>query len=668
MHDQLDPRFTSDRSAQHRKPTLCKGLYTGVVLGALPRNNLVQVKYDGLDFVQTCVWGCSIFSGLLGFKTSYIPPSGTKVIVFHTEQVPSFIVSAIPSIMVDPGQQDRHMTGPDSPSYHDDQAFASAGGKSTPMYAGHKPPVDLAEGEIQLDNLLGVGLSLLRGMASLQAGDRARIECHLMDDMVRVISDTFKHYTAFGDYVISNDGGKLNVAWHGTSYEHEAMGRIQARDPLVPTTDQDTVDMETDLDGTDDDGRWRFDQYIGWLGNFVHMFFTDPVNALGQLAESQIRPGKARLHVNGDGSILVQSIADIVLEKVVAIPVPIPIRREDDVNGNTSGQALQHQEYLKTWKPSNNANLFEMAFQLREYARWLNNSYSMSRFYQMDRDWRVPSEAEVPLPDVSGAEVDKRGQNSGIINWRVGYSTIRIYRDGSIQTVDAYGNSITTTKVGVQIASAGDLLLQAAGSVNIVAGRDVNILAQQNVGITAALQFVRIKASLGIQALTTLGNMVFETLGSFAVKFKCLVNFNNLASVDMLGNIDSMGEIVASLVASESSLPGDSIITHSGHLFIGSPVVEEIDDEFSFQDEYGAGDLYETITQQMLKSGDVISSGTWIFSANAVPGKGSPWPGPSPMQKSTAAGSSLNKPSGQLIFTSAPAPLSSSSTTMRTHS
>ena len=63
----------------------------------------------------------------------------------------------------------------------------------------HQPPVDLLPGELDLTNLHGVGVTLLRHLASLQAGDLARVECHLLDDLVRIVAQNFRHHSAIGD-------------------------------------------------------------------------------------------------------------------------------------------------------------------------------------------------------------------------------------------------------------------------------------------------------------------------------------------------------------------------------------------------------------------------------------------------------------------------------------
>lgn len=646
----LKTPFSRDRGGDAQVPALKPGIYHGVVIGNMLPNNLIQVRVQGLDRNINCVWAAGIISGLLGFKTSYIPPAKTKVLVYYTDQEISYVVGSIPSPLVDPASQKRALTDPDVDDYQQSEVYTSRKHGGVQMQASHKPPLDLAEGEIAIDNLMGVGIALLRNLAALSAGDMARVETHLLDDMVRIVSGTFKHHSAFGDHKIYNDGGRLNIEFNGTLYDFEAYGALNNQQPRVKMTSPDKPDLGQDsqIDGFNDDGRWRFSQYVGWLGDFIQMWVSDPVQALGRLASDQLRAGKFRFHTNSDGSCLVQSVSEICLEKVVRIPVPIRIRREDDPEGNRSDSDVAPGPYIKQWTPS--GNLFEMAFQLREYSRWLSNAWSLSRFRQMSLDFKVPTEAETPAPDPNSDQQDKRAANGETTSWRSVYACVRILRDGSIMMVDGYGNSILTTAVGVQISSTKDLHLEAAGSVNIVAGRDINLLAQKNIGLTAVKEAVRIKAETTLQMLAKAGKIImdFVTPGWLVLK-NGSVNVNGTVTLDGLGGkVDATGALTAmQLSAAITNGPfGQTEHTHMFHIFNGSPAATPLspDDQFQFQADYGAGELYQTFTQRALETDEQTSVSSWSFSSNTVAGKGAPWPGTNPQHKKATGGADLNKP------------------------
>jgi len=142
--------------------------------------------------------------------------------------------------------------------------------------------------------------------------------------------------------------------------------------------------------------------------------------------------------------VLIQSVSEIALEKVVRIPVPIQTTLPEIPKGLPGLQAAS--SALKDWVPSDAANIFEVVFQLREYARWLANQYSLARFHQLPARYQVPSEAQLPVPDHYSAELDRQAANEDTpINYRSAYASMRIFRDGSIQHIDAYGNAYTST-------------------------------------------------------------------------------------------------------------------------------------------------------------------------------------------------------------------------------
>lgn len=651
-------------------------IYQGVVSSTLPGNDTFAVRLDSLSIDITCVCAANILSGLFGFKTSYVPPQKTKVLVLYSAKNLSWVIGSLPTVAIDPNQHNRKVTGPDATSYTASQVFTSRNSKSATVAVSHKPPVDLVEGEIHIENMLGTALTLLRGMASISAGDLARVECHLLDDMVRILSDTFQHFTAFGNQRISNDGGKLNVVWHGTSNDFEAWGLPRVGDAKLPINPDKTVGMDN-VDGVLDDGRWRFSQYIGWLGDFINLFITDPVTSLGKIAEGQFRGGKARMHVNNDGSIIVQSVADIVLEKVVRIPVPNPIRLENDPAGNRSDDTLKHTDYLKTWTPSDSNNLFEMVFQLRDYARWLNNTHSLGRFYQMDRDFQVPTEAQTPVPDLNSGELDKKSVNGGISNWRIAYSTIRIYRDGSYQQVDAYGNATTTTSTGYFVSTPRDLYLQAGGSINLVAGRDINLVAQKNIGLSAITQAVRIKGETSVMILANAGHLIMEVIGNFVTKIISTINVANTVEINKTGRIVSTGNILAGgSIGAAGDVVGNRITAaltevlddHGGHIFTGAApivVVPAVNTNFMFQTDYSPGVLYQTLSQQAMRNNEQPSAGSWGFSGNVVAGKGAPWPGTVAQEKVYSGGENLNTPSSTKEFTATPQAMTTAPITIK---
>lgn len=656
--------FSQPNRSSQAFPGITTGIYSGVVVGNMLPNNLIHVKLDG-GRIMDCVWAAGIISGLLGIKLNYIPPIETRVLVFVPKtQGLCYIIGSYPDNRASLSGSQQSVTDPNASSYANSEVFKTRGGGAARM--SQVPPIDLTEGDLDMTNLMGVGVSLLRHLSTLQAGDLARVECHLLDDMVRIISGTYVHHSAFGDMRITNDGGKLNVEWNGTSLNYEAWGAEHPADPKVKVTnkteDHVSLDSNSQIDGFNDDGRWRFTSWLGWLGNFIHLFVTDPPENLGKLAAGQVRSGKFHMHVNNDGSFLLQSVSDIVLEKVVRIPVPIRKKREDDPEGNRSDGSIKEGKGLTLWQPSDGLNVFEMAFQLREYARWLNNTYSLARFRQLDQDFKVPSEADTPAPDPLAAEEDKKiiDKAAEIIptvpttfGYRMAYSCIRIFRDGSIVLWDGYGNSVSMSDNGIQISSTSDLQLEAAGSINMIAGKEINMVARQSVNLTSVLDTVRIAALTSIQTLVKAGHFVMDFLVPGRLKVRNgTLNVNDCFGVGLSGNVDALGNITGLFLSASVTEGPHGYISHMGHVFQGVPNVIPSIDEFRYPVLEVPKKLYQSLAQSTLvrleqigfdvQSVDNITV-PWPLLSNIVPGKGSPWPGESATMM-VAGGVSLNSP------------------------
>lgn len=637
--------------------------YEGRVGLPLPHQNLVEVQLQGFDRVEPCIWIAGYFSGLLGLSSSFVPPEGTRVLVHYTGRDYSYIVGAWPSTRTT--VEDRSMIGGDAVAAQTLFQAAQARASDLRSPKEHQPPVDLLPGELDLTNAHGVGITLLRHLASLQAGDLARVECHLLDDLVRIVSQNYKHHSAIGDHTITNDHGRLNAIWHAAARDHETWGQMKGADQRVEVKGE--TEVAKPAAGADAEGRWRYSQFLGWLGDFVHIFVTDPVAQLGQLAESAVRAGRFRAHVNSDGSLLVQSVADIVLEKVVAIPVPIQLRREDD----PEGEQVPNQDELvpspvdNNWKPATGQPLFEMAFQLREYSRWLNNQLAFARFRQMPRDWKVPTEEETANAKVADAKLSTK--------WVQAYACIRIYRDGSVQSLDAYGNAVTMTAVGVQVSSTRDILLQAAGSVNIVAGRDVNIRSQRNLTANSDTGDVSLKGQ-GLQLMASSDNLLLSTVEGRCAYVDTDLRLGSNFEVTKFGNLKCQGlasfqsvSVTGSLRAgylSHSTVLIGGYAPHMNHVGIGGglpffllPVSGRTTFSFPDASQYGppgsTGKFYEPISESMLKRNEISSDGIWDLGDPYGDGQGQPWPGQM-VYCFTDGGTSLKTPSTEVKFAAQP--------------
>ena len=527
----------SDGSMQKALGSGAGGLYSGTIVSYLKGNEYFKVVFtdEGAEtFEVQCIWAAGYFSSILGFNMNYVPEIGTEVTVFYPGGGVGYIIGSTPetTYINREGMARRIGTGgkleQTNSSYGKQGIFEHlrqkwAGGNTSDFdplnsFSGTTPPSDLVEGEFDMSNAMGVGLQLIKHFAILKGGDFAKVEACVIDDMVRIVSHTFRHFSSFGDYKIYNDSGRLNVVWDGTTNDWESYGKESPNEPRVETNGKDIVDIESDK--FQNLAKWRFSSYIGFLGDFINLFVTDKLEAVPP-EEHLERSGKGRFHVNEDGSVVVQSVSDIVLERVCRIPVPLQLLPEHDADGDgeqTNGELPfpSDQEPIKAWDWNASGGVdksFWCVYQLRDYGRWFSNYYTKARFHQLKLDWRVPPESEVKEPKRKDSdEVDKRQANAGIPETYYDvYSAIRLYRDGSVSVTDGYENSITLSESGISVSSATNLQLEAAGSVNIVAGRDFNVIAKNSVDLSALSGGMSLRSETFLQQFCKLGGILLET-------------------------------------------------------------------------------------------------------------------------------------------------------------
>jgi hypothetical protein len=236
-------------------------------------------------------------------------------------------------------------------------------------------------------------------------------------------------------------------------------------------------------------GRWRFSQYVGWLGDFLHIFVTDPPTVLGEIAGANYRSGKARIHAGSDGTILMQSVAEIVLERVIRIPVPIPAENMDDPEKWTKEQiATLDASFLKNkWNKGSDLpkDICQTIYQMREYSRYLSQYATLARFLQLQEKgmFTVPSESNTPEPDWTNKEKDRQGAVTPL--FYDAYACIRIMRDGSILVLSGDGCSIVMSRGNVRASAVRTLTLEAGADMEFVAGRNMFFRAKNDMQFAA---------------------------------------------------------------------------------------------------------------------------------------------------------------------------------------
>lgn len=474
-----------------------------IVLGKITaidiENGLCTVQtYDPAEEVVNCVWLTQSFTApLLGYRIKSLPSIDTNVVLLTG--TPSYIISVF-----------------DTPDFDEsfglvrtkDGTFLREKHFGDNMYPGYEGSASLLEGEFEIENAFNVGMSFLTNIISLNAGERAKIEAHLLKDMVRIIAEEYRNITPIGE-IMSYDDGRPNMEINLGSYVHELLNKRNIDDDKAPisghTINFPVLDKEDEQDGYHTSFGHRFKTYLGYVGNFLSMFVSDPVTNLNGIAS-----GKAHVHIGNSGDILLRTVSEIALERVVRIAVPA---KRDKKLSNLPD--YENREFLQKWNYGfgSENTIHQCAYSLRSYARYLSNYASMMRFHQASKSqegnapYYIPSEESIPLPDMNNKEQDLIDSNGSMPAFIEGYSTIRIFRDGSILSMDSTGGAVYHGRGFVEISAVKDIKLDAARDISLIAGRNMFFKAKKNIEMSSTEGGFVLKAYSLLNMLCTFGKV-----------------------------------------------------------------------------------------------------------------------------------------------------------------
>jgi len=436
--------------------------------------------------VEGAALAAPIFGGLMGLNVKCHVPPGTVVKFAYGS--PSVIYATIPAANADAkNAKSRSLVwGPDA-----DEAIGLSD-----LFSDAAE--DLLEGETEITNLFGVAMEFLTTMIRMHAGDRASVECHLINDMVRLISSQYRHVSGLGEELIFDHGRPTRErTW--SSYRHEVLGVLKTRDPLAALKG-DEVDRDKVAEArVTAMGRSRFLELLGYAGDFIHQFVQDPPATMIRMMEesspgaddgAKSGAGKSWIHQNSDGSIIMQSVADIRFERVCRIPVPVRFGNHEDpeITKNREYEKLDEagRRLLKlpSFTEADRGSVFQLAYHIRSYSRWLSRVHSFARVLQLSSEYKVPTEAGSPVPSWTNGEKDKSDENAGTVYYET-YSCMTMTRDGSIVMHDGYGGSVVMSNGNIQISASRHLDLECAGDMRLVAGGSIFMKALRNIEISA---------------------------------------------------------------------------------------------------------------------------------------------------------------------------------------
>jgi len=402
---------------------------------------------------------------------------------------------------------------------------------NTPSLYDNRRPGDVVDGEYVMSNEFGVLLGLYQEMANLKASELAQIQCFLLDDLVRIISHNYQHYTVLGEYNIYHDGRRIMAEFGATHKPSESYGVAavagEGEDKKIFEEGQEhKVDDSKDFyefpDKVDERVKAveRFKVFLGSVGDFVHMFLVrpDPTELRVNDPETEITNpdlGLADVHLGTDGGIHVRSVKEIFIEKTNWIRVPLRKAAPDDPGGDDA-RKLDY-KFKEGFEFNNNAlrykdNPLLYGLQIRDYVAYVNEKLNYQNFKSHEKDFYVNDKLddETNLKNVGTVDAETPLNQS---QYSLRTAGIYLMPNGGITIRDAWNSAIIMEGGNVYIQPAKDLIAQPLRNNIVKAGGHINMACKKSIDFSSSEEGVRMKSSKSQYFYSDTGGLIFEAKG-----------------------------------------------------------------------------------------------------------------------------------------------------------
>jgi hypothetical protein len=497
-------------------------LFKGVVITSNAGSRAITVVRETSGDVRTADGGklvqgtmlSSVLAQFLGFKDCTLPQPGTRVLCLAESNNNCYILGCLPQPTLGKAELSaRALLG--AGDAMEDQANRKGHVSKLPAIHESRRPVDVVDGEYVVANELGVLIGLYQEMANLKASELAQIQCFLLDDLVRVISHNFQHYTALGEYNIYHDGKRLMAEFGATHKPAEAYGA-----PAV-TTDAGAFKTFKKSGGHKIDDSSDFYE-ISKDERFIHLFVVKPhdekfrsLDPGQQLSSSDFDTGLCDLHVGTDGGFHLRSVKEVFIEKTNWIRVPLRKSAPDDPNGDdASSLDYENKEKFEfvddyTYK----SNPFTYALQIRDYVAYVNEKLGYQNFKTHKKDFGVSDDVDAEQNISKSSKIDKETELF-LKSYKLRTAGIYLMPNGGITIRDAWNSAIVMEGGNVYIQPAKDFVAQPLRNSITKAGGSINLNCKKHIDVSSTEEGLRIKTEKSQYLYSDNGGFVIETNGS----------------------------------------------------------------------------------------------------------------------------------------------------------
>lgn len=429
--------------------------------------------------ISNCRFMAEVAAAYIGVQTVTLPPPGTRVLVLYWPTM-SYAMGASPALAEsgDDACWNPPVTGDtDFDVLEKGDAMAVKSNlDQRDVAGGYQLPVDMVPGEWSKDTGIGPAFRLLLNFAQMTAGDLAKVEVHLINDMVRIIDNEFRHHHVAGDDLIWSDGWHANKEEHITSYCFEAEGKQDESETLADSEGEGVYKGPTE-DGDPNmfsaTGRWRLSTYKGFLGDMIHTWVTRPTDVVSNTMEESFRGCNFRQWIGQDGTYFVQAGMAVQIEVNPHQIVPAILKAYHDPEFNPKDQQLKlDSSMLKIWgKGPKWEDMKVSCWQMRTYLKYIPLWHSLERFRQMEKNdyCKIPTESEAPEYCPNADEEDKMETNfdADMTMDPSGYACLSMDLAGNVSLISNDDTSVILSNGSVQVAAPGNVEIKAGGTLSL---------------------------------------------------------------------------------------------------------------------------------------------------------------------------------------------------------
>jgi len=375
------------------------------------------------------------------------------------------------------------------------------------LIANSQRPGDSLPGDWGKANVHGVMVAILGLLATMKASDRAKIEFHVLDDLVRLTSGQYQHFSALGETHIYNDGGLVSFEFAGSPHDLEAHGLDElVEDGIFEASDRDKKYLVTDfkMRTPGQTVKRRVQAFFGALGDVFQLFLGKPAPGVETYERQELIQGLFHLHLDGSGRLGISAANGISLRRADRIPVPKKIREPWDPTGDKPEDEDFEIEPKKPFEYSA-AYPFARNLQLHDSEEWLLK-HSYRPFDRLPKDWHTPQHGEVAAPADEYDPLNKAHENFSKYDGRE--AGVFVEADGSVVIRDSWGSEIYMRGGNVMITCPGDVVTAPGKNIVQLGGRDVIIKARNSIDASATEGDVRLKAHRNFQAYSKGGVLI----------------------------------------------------------------------------------------------------------------------------------------------------------------